>query len=149
MSAVPISDVPSFVLLLSRSAEVYENELDGSKSDRLQNQIKKFIRCVSPESALEDEDKFTRPLRQLKDRGGNVRALGTWCDCDGAELFVVQVVYDKRDEDRVLPRQDEFASRGGDLKSEFEPMGADSIRQKTTEWRQDDDLLVFGPEDFR
>lgn len=111
MRAFPLrSSIPSYALLLETPTNVYRTVLEGHQCDRVEAQVEKFV-AGEPESAFTDASKFPDPLRQLKDRGGNVRAFGTWCRTDAFDLLVVQAIYRKHDEDGFLARQHQFAER--------------------------------------
>lgn len=99
------SDSSRYVLFLENPTKIYEQRLEGSVRQRVDAQVNKFLEEASPESAFQDAQKFPSPLRQLKDRGGKARALGTWCQGDAFDLFVVQILYDKDDENLFLPKK--------------------------------------------
>lgn len=141
-------DSDAYVLLLGDPTIRYQNDLDGHERSRFCTQIEKFAVEATPESALESEQKFQTPLRQLKDRGAKIRALGTWCNGDGFDLFVVQVVFLKDDESKVYAKESQFASHGRGYQERFESMHHSDIEQKVVEWQQRDDLLIFGEDDF-
>ena len=142
------SEDDRYILLLANPANIYRHDLEGNQRSRIDNQLKKFIIEETPESALEDEEKFKTPLRQLKDRGGQVRALGTWCNGGDFDLLVVQVLFHKDDEDDVYPYEHSFSSRGKDHQKRFENMSSPEIEDKVSEWRDRDDTLVFDKSDF-
>lgn len=142
------TDVPGYVLFLENPTKVYRRNIEGSIEQRIRRQVEQFITGATPESALQPRSKFPNPLRQLKDRGGKIRALGTWCKAESFDLFVVQVLYDKGDENDYLPYKYEFAERGEDLQERFDNMERDVFRRKIREWQNQSDLLVFTPEDF-
>jgi len=137
-----------YVLLLKTPADVYWSTLDGQQTQRVDAQIEKFLEEATPESALQPEPKFPSPLRQLKDRGGNIRALGVWCQGEGYDLFVVQILYTKGTEDEYLPQRYMFAERGEDLQAEFGDRDQDDIAAKAQKWRANEDLLLVTPEDL-
>lgn len=137
------SGTSRYVLFLENPTKMYETRLDGSVRQRVDTQVNQFLTEVSPESAFQDRRKFPPPLRQLKDRGGKARALGTWCKGDGFDLFVVQILYDKDDEGSYLPKKHVFAERGEEYKGRFEAMSCEELQEKAREWRSRSDLLVF------
>ena len=144
MQAVELrSDTSRYVLFLENPTKIYEQRLEGSIRQRVDSQVNKFLTEVTPESALQDAQKFPTPLRQLKDRGGKARALGTWCKGEGVDLFVVQILYDKDDEDTYLPKKHVFAERGEGYKDRFEAMSHEELQMKVQEWISKTDLLVF------
>lgn len=140
------SGLPTFVLLLETPTRVYREVLEGHQRKRFDQQLSKFL-TGEPESAFEPVGKFPPPLRQLKDRGGNVRAIGTWCQNDAFDLLVVQAIYRKPDEDRFLARQRLFAERGVKLEDRFADVDSESFRVKADEWEGRDDVLVFSAAD--
>lgn len=142
------TDVPRYVLFLENPTTVYRNETEGSVKQRIDGLIKQFVTEVTPESALQPISKFPDPLRQLKDRGTKLRALGTWCKTDSFDLFVIQILYDKDDENDYLPYKHEFASRGNDHRERFENMSVSAIDKKVSEWQSRSDILVFTANDF-
>lgn len=137
------SGTSRYVLFLENPTKIYEQRLQGSIRQRVDAQVNKFLTEVTPESALQDAQKFPSPLRQLKDRGGKARALGTWCKGDGFDLFIIQILYDKDDEDTYLPKKHVFAERGKEYKERFEAMSHEELQAKTQEWNSRTDLLVF------
>lgn len=137
------SGTTRYVLFLENPANVYRNSLEGSIRQRVDTQVEQFLTEASPESALQNVRKFLPPLRQLKDRGGKARALGTWCQGDGFDLFVVQILYDKDDEASFLPKKHVFAERGVELEEQFGSMSHGEIREKVREWRSRDSLMLF------
>lgn len=137
------SDTSRYVLFLENPTNIYEQRLEGSIRQRVDAQVNKFLTEVTPESALQDAQKFPSPLRQLKDRGGKARALGTWCRGDGFDLFVIQILYDKDDEDSYLPKKHVFAKRGEEYKERFEAIPHGELQEKVQEWSSRTDLLVF------
>jgi hypothetical protein len=144
MEAFPLrSDTERYVLLIEASAEVYDERLDGSQKGRFDNQTDKFLEEQTPESGLQDADKFPTPLRQLKDRGGQVRGLGTWCKGDDFDLFVTQIICPKSKENSYLPYKEKFSNEGKQYKDRFESMNLNQIKEKAVEWRQRDDLILF------
>lgn len=148
MRAFPLrSTIPSYVLLLETPASIYRNVLEGHRCSRVETQVEKFV-IGEPESAFTDVSKFPAPLRQLKDRGGNVRAFGTWCRTDEFDLLVLQAIYRKRDEDGFLARQHQFAERGKGLQETYEALRLDDLQAKVRGWRERADLVVFTDGDF-
>lgn len=148
MCAFPLrSSIPAYALLLETPTDVHRNVLEGHQCTRIEAQVEKFV-TGEPESAFTDVSKFPNPLRQLKDRGGNVRAFGTWCQTDVFDLLVVQAIYRKRDEDGFLARQHQFAERGKRLRETYEAIDHDRVRTKVAEWRDRADLVVFADRDF-
>lgn len=137
------SDTSRYVLFLENPTKMYENRLEGSIQRRVDTQVSQFLTEVTPESALQDVQKFPSPLRQLKDRGGKVRALGTWCQGDGFDLFVIQILYDKDDEDSYLPKKHIFAEQGEEYQERFETMSHEELQAKVQEWNSRPDLLVL------
>lgn len=137
------SGTSRYVLFLENPTKIYEQRLQGSIRQRVDAQVNKFLTEVTPESALQDAQKFPSPLRQLKDRGGKARALGTWCKGDGFDLFIIQILYDKDDEDTYLPKKHVFAKQGKEYKERFEAMSHEELQAKTQEWNSRTDLLVF------
>lgn len=142
------TDVLRCVLFLENPSKIYHTEVEGSTRQRIHKQIRQFLTEATPESALQSLSKFPNPLRQLKDRGGKIRALGTWCKTDSFDLFVVQVLYDKADEDDYLPYKYEFVNRGSDLRKRFEEMHVAVFEEKIEEWQNRSDLVVFTADDF-
>lgn len=140
------SHTDRYVLFLENPTEVYRRQVEGSTKERVDNQVRKFLEEDSPESALQDEDKFPDPLRQLKDRGGQVRALGVWCQGDGFDLFVIQILFDKDDEETIYAKSGAFQARGDDLATEFGDEDRETIATKADEWRERDDLRLCTPE---
>lgn len=137
------SDTSRYVLFLETPTKIYEQRLEGSIRQRVDAQANKFLTEVTPESALQDAQKFPSPLRQLKDRGGKARALGTWCKGDGFDLFVIQILYDKDDEDSYLPKKHVFAKRGEEYKERFGAISHEELQAKVQEWNSRTDLLTF------
>lgn len=137
------TDIPRYVLFLENPTKVYRKEVEGSIKQRIQKQVKQFIAEATPESALEPLSKFPDPLRQLKDRGGKIRALGTWCKTNSYDLFVVQILYDKDDENDYLPYKYEFANRGTQHRERFGNMNMPIFEEKIAEWQSRDDVVVF------
>ena len=131
------------MLFLENPTRVYKKHLEGSIQQRVGTQVNQFLTEVTPESALQDVQKFPSPLRQLKDRGGKARALGTWCKGDGFDLFVVQILYDKDDEDSYLPKKNVFVEHGNEYKERFQAMSSGELQEKAVEWDSRPDLLVF------
>lgn len=131
------------MLFLENPTKIYEQRLEGSIRQRVNAQVNKFLTEVTPESALQDAQKFPSPLRQLKDRGGKARALGTWCKGDGFDLFVIQILYDKDNEDSYLPKKHVFAEQGKEYKERFEEVSHEELQAKVQEWDFRTDLLVF------
>ena len=149
MRAVELrTDVPRYVLFLENPTKTYRNEIEGSIQQRIRSQIGQFITEATPESALQPLSKFPEPLRQLKDRGGKIRALGTWCKTDSYDLIVVQILYDKADENDYLPYKYEFANRGTEHQERFEDVDESSFGEKIEEWKGRPDLKVFTAADF-
>jgi hypothetical protein len=144
MSVVELrEDTERFVLLLENPTRVYREQIEGRIENRVETQIDQFLHEVTPESALESVDKFAPPLRQLKDRGAKVRALGVWCRGDGYDLFVVQALFDKDDEGTIYSWIDEFRTRGKNLDDRFSDADHGEILEKIESWRDRNDLLVF------
>lgn len=137
------SSTSRYVLFLENPTKIYEQRLEGSIRQRVDSQVNKFLTEVTPESALQDAQKFPSPLRQLKDRGGKARALGVWCKGDGFDLFVIQILYDKDDEDTYLPKKHVFSERGDEYKERFEAMSHEELQAKVQEWNSRTGLLVF------
>lgn len=137
------ADTSRYVLFLENPTKVYQQRLEGSVRQRIDAQVNKFLTEVTPESAPQDVGKFPTPLRQLKDRGGKARALRTWCKGDGFDLFVIQILYDKDDEDLYLPKKYVFADRGEEYQERFETMTHEELQAKTQEWESRTDLVVF------
>lgn len=137
------SDSSRYVLFLENPTKIYEQRLEGSVRQRVDAQVNKFLEEASPESAFQDAQKFPSPLRQLKDRGGKARALGTWCKGDAFDLFVVQILYDKDDENLFLPKKYVFAERGEDIEERFAAMSHAKVQEKVQEWDSRTDLLLF------
>jgi len=142
------SSTDRYVLLMESPATMYRRTFDGHQRQRVQTQFEKFLVEATPESALRPEAKFPSPLRQLKDRGGNVRALGVWCQGEGYDLFVTVAIYDKSDEDSYLSKQAEFAEYAGSIAGQFDDREQDEIAAKAQEWRTDPDLVLITPEDL-
>ena len=140
------SDTRRYVLFLKNPAKVYTETIEGRIRQRVNTQVNQFLTEETPESALQDRQKFPTPLRQLKDRGGKARALGTWCKGEGFDLFVVQILYDKDDENTYLPKKHVFARQGREYEERFEAMSGDEIETKADEWEVRDDVLLFSEE---
>jgi len=133
-----------YVLLLEGATAVYRDRLEGSIRSRFNNQINGFLFEDTPESALEDEDKFPTPLRQLKDRGGKVRGLGVWCQGSGYDVFVVQVIYNKeKDEDKILAKAGKFQGRAQKWDDEISNKDNELIEAKIDDWERNPDIEVF------
>lgn len=146
MAFVPLrTDSDRYVLFLRSPLEEYQRQLEGRERQRTDAQIRKFLTESTPDSALEDERKFTTPLRQLKDRGGKVRALGVWCQGEVYDLFIIQTLFNKDDEDRVYAKTGGFASNGRDLRERFDGRDYDFICQKADEWREADHVKLVTP----
>jgi hypothetical protein len=148
MRSVELRDTSRYVLLLESPTKVYQTRIEGSIRNRVDAQIRTFLTEASPESGLQDAQKFPSPLRQLKDRGGKARALGTWCKGDGFDLFVVQILYDKDDEGSYLPKKHVFAERGTDYVERFETLSHETMQQKIGDWTDNEDLLIFSTGDY-
>jgi hypothetical protein len=137
------SDTSRYVLFLENPTKIYEQRLEGSIRQGVDAQVNKFLTEVTPESTLQDVQKFPSQLRQLKDRGGKARVLGTWCKGERFDLFVIQILYDKDDEDTYLPKKHVFAERGEGDKERFKATSHEELQAKVQEWNSRTDLLVF------
>lgn len=58
-------------------------------------------------------------------------------------MFVIQILYDKDDEDLYLPKKYVFADRGEEYQERFETMTHEELQAKTQEWESRTDLVVF------
>jgi len=132
-----------YVLFLKNPKRVYEDILEGHQQSRADAQVRKFLTEATPESALQDENKFRTPLRQLKDRNGRVRALGVWCQGPGYDLFIVQVLFDKADEDNIYSGLDELQEKAFELDAKFGGCDSEWLSKKADEWRDRSDVLLF------
>lgn len=139
---VPIRDeTDRYVLFLDETAEAYRNQ-DGSRQSRVDTIVQKFLTEDSPESALEDEDKFTRPLRQIKDRNGNIRGLGVWCQGTGFDLFVLQALFPESRKEEFYRKEGLFLPKATDLKDRYGGADKTRIEEKRDEWDADPDLIL-------
>lgn len=134
------SDTDRYVLFLENPTSVYRNQLEGSGRGRVDTQVNQFLDELTPESALQDAGKFPDPLRQLKSRGGNIRALGTWCQGESYDLFIIQALFNKKDEDQIYTYTNRFQRRGRSLQEKFNDLTSSEIEAKVGEWRDRDDL---------
>jgi hypothetical protein len=144
MAAVELrSGTVRYVLFLESPTRAYRNELEGDLRDHVDTQVNQFLEEATPESALQAEGKFSTPLRQLKSRGGQVRGIGVWCQGEGYDLFILQILFRKGDEDRVYAKQEPFRYRGEQLVDRFGGIEKEAIEEKADEWRSRDDFLLF------
>lgn len=71
-----------------------------------------------------------------------------WCQGEGYDLYVVQAIYDKHDESDYLPKQYVFAERGAEFTDRLEGLDQEPLSERVSEWRANEDLLVFTPDDL-
>jgi len=138
-------DTDRYALILERAARVYREDFEGRQQNAVDAQLNQFLTDPSPESSLEEVRKFPTPLRQIKDRNKKVRGLGTWCSGTGYDLFILQVIYHKDDEDDVTPYKHQFAGRGSSLQDKFSEETREVIAAKADEWRERDDVILQTP----
>jgi hypothetical protein len=134
-----------YVLFLEAPTETYRQQFDGQVQQRVDQQLEKFLTESSPEAGLKDKDKFPHPVRQLKDRGSNLRAFGIWCQGSDYDLFIIQKFYDRENDDPVMQRKYIFAEEGENYQQKFSDLEHDEIVAKVDEWRDREDLLVKTP----
>lgn len=143
---VPLRDeTDRYALLLERATTLYREEFEGRQRSAVDTQLNQFLTGTTPESALEKDRKFPTPLRQIKDRNKKIRGLGTWCQGEAYDLFIVQVLYHKDDEDDVTPYKHRFSGRGSSLKDKFDGETREVIAAKADEWRERDDVILQTP----
>lgn len=143
---VPLrDDTPAYALLLEAAHETYAR-LDGSRTIRIHDQIEQFLCNPSPDAALEDPQKFPDPLRQLKDRNAKLRGLGVHCHGDNYDLLIVQVLYDRDNQDKYTLRSDRFASRGERYRDQYHDIDHETLQPKIEEWAAASDKSVFRSE---
>jgi hypothetical protein len=128
--------------------------MDGRERGAFKDQINKFLTEATPESGLQPERKFPLPLRQSKDRGGQIRALGTWCQGDDYDLFIILVIYYKTDTNNETGARNkigrklksgELQSLGNEYKNKFDNQTASYIDKKRQEWKESEDVIIFTP----
>ncbi len=142
------------ILLIGAAVDSFQTEMDGRERGAFKDQINKFLTEATPESGLQPEGKFPSPLRQLKDRGCHVRALGTWCQGDDYDLFITLVIYYKTDTNNEIGARNkigcllesgELQSLGNEYKNKFDNQTASYINKKRKEWKEREDLIIFTP----
>lgn len=139
---VPIRDeTDRYFLFLAETAEAYQSR-DGSTQSRVDTIVKKFLTEDSPESAFEDEDKFTSPLRQIKDRNGNIRGLGVWCQGNGFDLFVLQALFSEKRKEEFYRKEGLFLPKANELRNDYAGAEKGRIEEKRVEWKADPDLIL-------
>lgn len=142
------------ILLIGAAVDSFQTKMDGRERSAFKDQINKFLTEATPESGLQPERKFPSPLRQLKDRGGQIRALGTWCQGDDYDLFIILVIYYKTDTNNETGARNkigrklksgELQSLGNEYKNEFDNQTASYIDKKRQEWKESEDVIIFTP----
>ncbi|QIO24504.1 hypothetical protein [Haloarcula sp. JP-L23] len=68
-----------------------------------------------------------------------------WCQGDEYDLFIVQVLFDKDDEDQIYAKMGAFQGRALDLNTKFCDRETEWIAGD--EWRDRDDVMLFTPGD--
>ena len=132
--------VDRYVLYLPMPLEALKR-LDGSREQRIRKKIEQFI--ASPEGAIEKAP--TEHVAQVKDRNAKMRAFATWCEAPPFDVFIVQAVFRKEDEDDFWADLSEYSENGRQHEEQFDAFSESEAYEWLEAVGDNDDYLLVGP----
>lgn len=132
--------VDRYVLYLPMPLAALER-LDGSRERRIRKKIEQFVR--SPKGAIEKRP--TEHVTQVKDRNVKMRAFATWCEASPFDVFIVQAIFRKRDEDEFWADLSRYSENGKEYQERIEAFSDSEAYEWLEAVGSNDEYLIVGP----